>query len=66
MYCIKSGETIIGAFKIPQRKKPIIGIQEGGVLTVYGSFRDEYAANVVMKKLMEFIGIEPEGDADEE
>ena len=52
------GTIKIGAYKIPERKKPCLCIEQGNALTVYGTFIDNNAANEFMDKLGDFVGAE--------
>lgn len=52
------GTVKIGAYKIPERKKPCLCIEQGNVITVYGSFIDENSANEFMDKLGDFVNAE--------
>lgn len=54
------GTIKIGAYKIPERKKPCLCIEQGNSLTVYGSFIDENSANEFMDKLGDFVNAKKE------
>lgn len=59
---ITNGETKIGVFHFPDRKKPMLGILSGNCVEAYGSFRNEENANAFMNKLAAFMGIVQEDD----
>ena len=59
---ITNGETKIGVFHFPDRKKPLLGILKGNCVEVYGSFRNEETAIAFMNKLAAFMGIGKEDD----
>lgn len=59
---ITNGETKIGVFHFPDRKKPTLGILSGNCVEVYGSFHNEENANAFMNKLAAFMGIVQEDD----
>ena len=50
------GDTKIGAYKIPVRKKVCLCIEKGNEITIYGTFNSEYSANNFMDELGKFIG----------
>ena len=52
---ISDGETRIGAYNLPKRKKPCLCIEKGNVLTVYGTFINTKAAEKFMDELAVFI-----------
>lgn len=58
---LTSGKTSIGAYNFPDRKKPCLCIGAGNQLVVYGTFRDEKAANEFMKQLAAFCGAKMDG-----
>ena len=51
------GDTSIGYWKDPDRKKPVFGISKGNVLVGYGQFHDEESAAEFMEELSKFFGI---------
>lgn len=55
---VTDGETRIGIFHFPDRKKPMLGIMQGNSVTAYGSFRSEEAANNFLDRMIEFFGLE--------
>lgn len=59
---ITDGNTKIGVFHYPDRKKPTLGIMSGNCCVLYGSFHNEEAAQGFMDKLIAFIGIEQEDE----
>ena len=50
------GDTKIGAYKFPDRKKVCLCIEKGNEITIYGTFNSEYCANNFMDELGKFIG----------
>ena len=56
----------IGAFMMPEQKKPVIGVMEGNTCTVYGHFTSEASADAFMTKLAELVGAIDEDEEDEE
>lgn len=64
MKVLVKGDTEIGAFRVPNHKKPIIGIMIGGSLIGYGNFQNAKAADAFMEALGEFIGAEKEDDTE--
>lgn len=52
------GDTKIGAYKFPDRKKVCLCIEKGNEITIYGTFNSEYSANNFMDELGKFIGAE--------
>ena len=52
----KTGE-VIGAYRFPDRKKPCLCVQEGGSITVFGTFNSDGAAEDFMNELAEFFGV---------
>ena len=53
------GDTEIGAYKFPDRKKVCLCIKKGNVITVYGTFNSEYCENNIMDELGKFLCAEP-------
>ena len=60
MKVLKKGNTEIGTFDFPNRRKPMLGIWIGNDVICYGSFRSKESADDFMKELAEFVGAEPE------
>ena len=60
----KNKKISIGAFMMPDKKKPVIGIVEGNKCVGYGSFASEAAADTFMTKLAELVGAVEEDDED--
>lgn len=50
------GETKIGAYMFPDRKRPSLCIQKGNVITVYGTFNGIEQADNFMNELADFLG----------
>lgn len=56
---ITKGKISIGAYTFPDRKKPMLGIDNGhGEIRCYGSFRSEESADKFMIELAKFVGAE--------
>lgn len=53
---VTDGFVKIGAYKIPERKKPCLCVEKGNQLTVYGTFSNVAAAENFMNELGRFIG----------
>lgn len=51
-----NGDTKIGAYRFPDRKKPCLCIIKGNEATVYGTFLSESAADEFMNELGSFVG----------
>jgi hypothetical protein len=60
MKVLKKGNTEIGAFDFPDRRKPMLGIRIGNEVICYGSFRSKESADDFMEELAELVGAEPE------
>lgn len=54
---ITNGNVKICAVMFPDRKKPMIAVQKGNVITCYGSFRSEESADRFIRELAEFFGL---------
>lgn len=52
----KTGEEI-GAYRFPDKKKPCLCVQEGGAITVFGTFNSDGAADDFMNELAKFFGV---------
>ena len=52
------GDTKIGAYMFPDRKKPCICVQKGNQIAIYGTFNNIAAANNFMDELADFLGAE--------
>ena len=50
------GSVKIGAYRIPDRKKPCLCVEKGTVCIVYGSFVDTNRANEFMNELAALVG----------
>ena len=50
------GDTDIGAYMFPDRKKPCLCIRKGGSIVVYGTFNSEDSAEKFMNELCDFLG----------
>ena len=56
---LTDGNISIGAYTFPDRKKPLICIDEGdGNITAYGYFNTAEGADEFMNRLGKFIGAE--------
>ena len=53
---LTNGKIKIGAYKISNRKKPCLCIEEGNEIVIYGNFNTFEEAEEFMKKLGEFVG----------
>ena len=53
---LTNGKIKIGAYKITNRKKPCLCIEEGNEIIVYGHFNTFEGAEEFMKKLGELVG----------
>lgn len=61
MKAITNGKDIaIGAFMLPDRKKPSLCIKEGNEIISYGTFRSEEDADNFMTKFAHLLGIRVE------
>ena len=49
------GDTKIGAYMFPDRKKPCICVQKGNQITIYGTFNSIESADKFMDELAEFL-----------
>ena len=52
---LTDGETKIGAYTFPDRKKPALCIEEGNTITVYGYFSSVDGANKFIDKLGKMV-----------
>ena len=53
---LTNGKVKIGAYKVPDRKKPCLCIEEGNGIVVYGHFNTFEGAEEFMKRLGELVG----------
>lgn len=53
---LTNGKIKIGAYKISDRKKPCLCIEEGSRIVIYGHFNTFEGAEEFMKKLGELVG----------
>lgn len=53
---LTNGKTNIGAYLFPDRKKPLLCIEQGAEIVVYGHFNSKEQANEFMDKLAELCG----------
>ena len=53
---LTNGKIKIGAYKIPDRKKPCLCIEEGNEIVVYGHFNTFEGAEEFMNRLGKLIG----------
>lgn len=62
---LTDGETRIGAYMFPDRKKPCLCVAKGSSIVVYGHFINEDSAENFMSELAKFMGVrEKDGDND--
>ena len=62
---LTDGETRIGAYMFPDRKKPCLCVAKGSSIVVYGHFINEDSAENFMRQLAKFIGVRyKDGDND--
>lgn len=52
------GDTKIGAYKFPDRKKVCLCVEKRNEIVVYGTFNSENGADEFMNELGKFIGAE--------
>ena len=50
------GDTKIGAYMFPDRKKPCICVQKGNQIAIYGTFNSIESADNFMNELADFHG----------
>lgn len=50
------GNTKIGAYMLPNRKKPCICVNKGNQIAIYGTFNSIESADNFMKELADFLG----------
>lgn len=60
MKVLKKGNVEIGAFMLPDRKKPMLGVKIGNEVICYSSFRNKESADDFMNALASFAGAVPE------
>lgn len=60
----KNEKISIGAFVMPDKKRPAIGIMEGNKCVVYGHFASEEAADDFMERLAQLVGAIEEDEED--
>lgn len=53
---LTDGKTSIGAYKFPDRKKPMLCIEKGNQIVVYGSFHNDEQAKDFMNELGKMCG----------
>lgn len=53
---LTDGKISIGAFMLPDRKRPAICVQENGTIKVYGYFTTKEGATEFVNRLGEFVG----------
>ena len=56
------GDTSIGAFKFPDRKKPCLCVQKGNEIVIYGTFNNDNSAHKFMNELGKLVGAMVEGE----
>lgn len=62
---ITDGETKIGAYRVPRRKKICLCVDQGNEIVVYGTFTSKKHAEEFINRLADFVGAEKGGVADE-
>jgi hypothetical protein len=56
---ITDNKTVaVGAFKLPNRKKPCLCIERNGKLKVYGYFSNDKTADLFVQELADIFGVE--------
>lgn len=50
------GDTKIGAYMFPDRKKPCICVEKGNQVAIYGTFNSIESADNFMNELADFLG----------
>ena len=55
---LTDGKTKIGAYTLPDRKKPALCIEEGNAIKVYGYFQSEEQADEFMTTLGKMVHAE--------
>ena len=50
------GDTKIGAYMFPNRKKPCICVEKGNQIAIYGTFNSVESADKFMDELADFLG----------
>lgn len=63
MKVLIKGNVEVGAFELPGKRKPVLGIGIGNEAIGYGTFNSKEAAYDFMMALEEFVGAEPEKEA---
>lgn len=53
---LTNGKIKIGAYQMPNRKRPCLCVEEGNKLIAVGSFYDAKRADWLMDKIAEIIG----------
>ena len=53
---LTNGKIKIGAYRFSDRKLPLLCVEEGNRIVVYGHFKSLYGANEFMDKVAELIG----------
>lgn len=65
MKVLKKNKVEIGAFRVPTRRKPALGVQVDNFCSVYGYFQNEKAADEFMEQLAKFVGAAPDVESAE-
>ena len=55
------GDTKIGAYMFPDRKKSFICVQKGNQIAIYGTFNSIESADKFMNELADFLGAKAGG-----
>lgn len=50
------GDTKIGAYMFPNKKKPCICVEKGNQIAIYGTFNSIESADKFMDELADFLG----------
>ena len=61
---LTDGKVSIGAYMLPDRKKPCLCYVEGSQIIVYGHFNTIEGANEFMDRLGQLVGAKMGGDED--
>lgn len=61
---LTDGKTKIGAYRLSDRKKPCLCIEEGNNIVVYGHFNTFEGADEFINRLGKFVGARMDGGAD--
>ena len=59
---LTDGETSVGAYMFPDRKKPCLCVSRGNTIVVYGHFVDADRADDFMDELGKLVHAKMDGD----